>query len=92
MSMFDHLAGISEGVVTLTRRPLKTIDEAGAGERSTPDAVMDYGSQPDEERHGSPNSAYRPQPKQDYGSDGTMKGKSKAAALRTKKPAQIGAP
>ncbi len=92
MSMFDHLAGITEGVMTLTRRPLKTLDEAGGGAKSTPDAGMDYGPGPDDERHGDPNSAYRPQPKPEYGGDGTMKSKSKAAALRTKKPAQYGAP
>jgi hypothetical protein len=90
MSVFDKMAGISEGVA-LTRRPLKTLGEAGGAERSTTDATVDYGDPPGPERHGTPNSAYRPQPKQSYGGDETMKGKEKARATRTSKPAQAGA-
>lgn len=88
MSAFDQLAGIAEG---FTRRPLKTLGEAGGGTKVTTDAPTDYGPNPPNTKHGTPNSAYRPQPKQNYGSDATMKGKGKAAALRTKKPYQFNA-
>lgn len=86
MSIFDQMAGLSEAS-DLTRRPLRTLGEAGGGERSTPDATLDYGDAP-KDMAPSPNTRYRPQPKQNYGGDGTMKGKGKAAALRTGKPAQ----
>jgi hypothetical protein len=86
MSVFDKLAGLSEAS-DLTRRPLRTLGEAGGAERSTPDTTMDHGPGP-KDISPSPNTRYRAQPKQAYGSDGTMKGKGKAAALRTGKPAQ----
>jgi hypothetical protein len=88
MSAFDKLAGIAE---SYTRRPLKTLGEAGGDKKSTPAATMDYGSPPREFEHGSPNTAFRPCPKPAFGGDGTMKGKVSAAALRTKKPYQHGA-
>ena len=88
MSNFDQMAGIAEG---FTRRYLKTLGEAGGGAKATPAATTDYGPTPPDTKYGTPNSAYRPQPKQAYGSDATMKGKAKAAALRTQKPYQHGA-
>jgi len=86
MSIFDKLAGLSEAS-DLNRRPLRTLGEAGGGARSTPDATIDHGKGP-KDISPSPNTRYRPQPKQAYGSDKTMKGKGTAAALRTGKPAQ----
>jgi hypothetical protein len=86
MSFFDQLAGLAEG---FTRRPLKTLDEAGGGTKSTPAATTDYGKTPRNFVHGSPNTAYRPQPKQDYGK--CDEPSPRAAALRTKKPYQHGA-
>jgi hypothetical protein len=87
MGIFDQLAGLEEGY---TRRHLKTLDEAGGAKKSSPAATTDYGPAPRNTVHGTPNSAFRPQPKQDYGSDATMKGKKKAAALRSSKPYQYG--
>lgn len=84
MSAFDKLAGITEG---FTRRPLKTLGEAGGDVKSTNDATTDYGKPP-RETDEDPNSAYRPCPKPAYGSDATMSGKVTAAALRSKKPYQ----
>ena len=90
MSEFDRMAGLSEGVSTLRRRRLVTL-EAGGHTKSTPDAVIDYSDGPPPKfMHGDPNTRYRDKPKVAYGTDGTMGGdsKRKAAALRTSKPAQ----
>ena len=86
MSIFDRLAGLSEDS-DLNRRPLRTLGEAGGAERSTPDAIIDYSEGPATIAP-SPNTRYRAQPKQSYGSDATMSGKTKSSALRTGKPAQ----
>jgi len=92
MSAFDTMAGLSEGAAALNRRPLVTLREAGGNEKSTTDATVDYSDgEPPKFKHGDPNTRYRPTPKPDYGGDGTMAGKGKAAALRTSKPAQYGA-
>ena len=89
MSIFDRMAGLAE-TDNLTRSPLKTISEAGGGVKADAAATTDYGSTPPPFKHGSPNTRFRPQPDQDYGSDATMGGDSKikARALRTGKPAQ----
>lgn len=89
MGIFDRMIGLQE---SLTRRPLKSLGEAGGDVKSTPAATTDYGKTPRNTVHGTPNSAYHPQPKQDYGSDETMSGKTKTAANRSgKKPYQQGA-
>ena len=87
---FDQMAGLDEDATTLTRSPLKTIAEAGGGVKADAKAGTDYGSTPPNFKHGDPNTRYREQPNQDYGSDDTMGGDSKikARALRTGKPAQ----
>jgi hypothetical protein len=90
MGTFDKLAGLDEGCITLERSPLKTLGEAGGDVKSTPDTTVDYGDPPPPFKAGTPNSAYRAQPKQDYGSDKTMAaGKEKKSATRTGKPAQF---
>jgi len=66
MSTFDKLAGIDEGV-TLTRRPLKTLDEAGGGKKVTTAATTDYGPTPPNTKLGTPNSAFRPMPSSQIG-------------------------
>ena len=86
MSIFDQMAGLSEGE-TLTRRSLRTLGEAGGAARSTPDTTTDYGSKPAEIAP-SPNTCYRAQPRPGFGGDGTMKGKGTTAQARTSKPAQ----
>jgi hypothetical protein len=83
MSAFDKLAGIAEGY---TRRPLKTLGEAGGDVKSTPAATTDYGKPPREFKHGSPNTAYRPNKAPAFGK--CDEPKPTAAALRTKKPYQ----
>jgi len=80
MSVFDKLAGLNEGY---TRRPLKTLREAGGDVKSTTDATMDYGNPPREFVHGSPNSAYRSKKDAMFG-DSSAPSPS-AAALRTGK-------
>ncbi len=92
MSNFDKLAGLSEGATSLSRRPLVTLGEAGGDVKSTPEATIDYRDVPPPFRHGDPNTRYRPKPAPEFGADTTMKGKAKAAALRTSKPAQYGTP
>lgn len=86
MSRFDQLMGITEGY---TRRPLKTLDEAGGGKKSTPDATTDYRGKPRDFVHGTPNTAYRPNTKPAFGMCDSPS--PTAAALRTKKPYQAGA-
>lgn len=86
MSAFDKLAGIAEGY---TRRPLKTLGEAGGDVKSTPDATTDYGKPPREFIHGSPNTAYRPKKDPAFGTCDSPS--PSAAALRSKKPYQAGA-
>jgi hypothetical protein len=87
MSIFDQLAGLEEGY---TRRHLKTLDEGGTPVKSTPQTYADHGPTPRNTVHGTPNSAFHPQAKPNFGGDGTMKGKKKAAALRSSKPYQYG--
>ena len=89
-SMFDRLAGLGEDADTLTRGPLKTIAEGGGQEKADEKTTFDHGGAPGNFKHGDPNTRYRKQPNQDYGSDDTMGGESqvKARALRTGKPAQ----
>ena len=84
MSTFDKLAGISEGV-TLTRRSLKTLDEAGGGAKSSTAATTDHGSTPPTTKLGTPNSAYRPMTKPKIG--GAIEFPVKARQLRTGKTA-----
>ena len=90
-SFFDRMAGLDEGEgETLTRSPLKTIAEGGGQTKADEKTTYDHGGPPGTFKHGDPNTRFRPQPKQDYGSDDTMDGdkKVKARALRTGKPAQ----
>jgi len=82
MSNFDKLAGIDEGV-TLTRRPLKTLDEAGGGKKVTTAATTDYGDKAPPTKLGTPNSAYRPMPKSPIGTAPAFP--VKARQLRTGK-------
>lgn len=89
-SMFDRLAGIAEESEGLTRGHLKTIAEGGGQAKADEKTTYDHGGPPGNFKHGDPNTRYRKQPDQDYGSDDTMGGESKvkARALRTGKPAQ----